>query len=63
MTGPPAPRWGRSVLEPRRGHLRAPDEPGFGLCHALLVADLDPATPGFTPCSRCLAIADESESP
>lgn len=54
--------WGHSVLEPGRGHVRAPDAclvdgatAGFAICGSWLVGDL-PADETFPRCSTCLAL-------
>lgn len=51
-------RWGRSVVEPARGHVREPETNlvdgavvGFAICGAFLLGDL---TGGFPKCSVCL---------
>lgn len=65
--------WGRSVLEPTRGHVRETSEGnpvisdvdgavvGMALCGALLIDDLDPkiAAGEFDKCSLCLERLDE----
>lgn len=57
--------WGRSVLEPTRGHVRDGvvhdidgAAVGLALCGALLVDDLDPtvAAGEFDRCSVCLEL-------
>ena len=65
--------WGRSVLEPTRGHVREMHDGqpvtddvsgavvGMALCSALLIDDLDPdiATGEFDKCSVCLDLLEE----
>lgn len=65
--------WGRSVLEPTRGHVREmhAGQPvthdvggavvGMALCGALLIDDLAPdiAAGDFDKCSACLALLEE----
>ena len=60
--------WGHSILEPDRGHLRAPDTylidgatAGFAICGAWLVGDLlDVLT--SPRCSACLALLTDPPS-
>lgn len=62
--------WGRSILEPERGHVREAEHyvvdgavVGFAICGAFLVSDLaaDLAEPPgeFPKCSVCLELLDE----
>jgi hypothetical protein len=65
--------WGRSVLEPARGHVRESQDGhpvildfegsilGMALCGALLIDDLDPdvAAADFDKCSVCMVRLDE----
>lgn len=65
--------WGRSVLEPTRGHVREMHEGqpvthdvsgavvGMALCGALLIDDLDSkiAAGEFDKCSVCLELLEE----
>jgi hypothetical protein len=65
--------WGRSVIEPTRGHVREVESGrpvthdvrgavvGMALCGALLIDDLDPeiAAGDFDKCSVCLQRLDE----
>ena len=67
--------WGRSVLEPTRGHVRETYEGqpvthdvdgavvGMAICGALLVDDLDPdvAAGEFDKCSACLELLDPGD--
>lgn len=65
--------WGRSILEPTRGHIRETHrgQPvthdvdgavvGMAICGALLVDDLTPevAAGEFAKCSVCLELVDK----
>lgn len=58
----PVVRWGRSVLEPDRAHVREPathvvggESVGFAICGAWLVADLS-VDEARARCSTCLTI-------
>lgn len=65
--------WGRSVLEPTRGHVREMRDGrpvahdlggavvGMAVCGALLIDDLAPevAAGEFATCSACLDLLDE----
>lgn len=65
--------WGRSVIEPTRGHVREMHQGqpithdvsgavvGMALCGALLVDDLAPdvGVGEFAKCSACLELLDE----
>jgi hypothetical protein len=62
--------WGRSVIEPERGHVRAVGHQvvdgelvGFAICGALLVGDLPAGLADesgeFPKCSVCLDLLDE----
>jgi hypothetical protein len=64
-----APVWGRTVLEPDRGHVREPGRHwldasvvGFALCGAWLVADLPDQHDPFPRCSACVALLAERRS-
>jgi hypothetical protein len=55
--------WGRSVVEPTRGHVRETPEAGvvgMAICGALLIDDLDPdlAAGEFDKCSTCLELLE-----
>ncbi len=63
MPDEPEARWGRSVIEPDRAHLRDGDTlvvdgvaVGFAVCGAFLVGDL-PDAEAAPKCSTCLAEA------
>jgi len=58
--------WGRSILEPERGHVREPETylvdsevVGFAICGAWLVGDLLDQGGDFPRCSTCVALLDE----
>lgn len=58
--------WGRSVVEPERGHVREDESHlvdgvsvGFAICGAFLVGDLTAPEGTFPTCSTCLELTDE----
>ncbi len=58
--------WGRSVVEPERGHVRETESDlvdgvsvGFAICGAFLVGDLTAPEGTFPTCSTCTALLDE----
>lgn len=65
----PEVRWGHSILEPSRGHVREPDAyvvggrtVGFAICGAWLVADLADQDGTFPRCAACLDLLEERPS-
>lgn len=67
-TGQPTVRWGHSVLEPDRAHVRDDGAfpvggvaVGFAICGVWLVGDL-PDDEIRAHCSTCLALLSDSEA-
>lgn len=58
--------WGRSVVEPERGHVHEDESHlvdgvsvGFAICGAFLVGDLTGPEGTFPTCSVCVELLDE----
>lgn len=60
--------WGRSVIEPERGHVREAESHlvdgvnvGFAICGAFLVGDLTGPDGSFPTCSVCVELLERDE--